>query len=142
MSTVAAQLVTNAVDEAKSEVAKDEVPSTTSETTVVERGLLTQAAEAVLAGTPAGVKPKKIEKIFNKIDRDHDGRMSEDDMGRILLRLNSRLGRSYGEDELIQFFKKLHVKEDGVNELTVEEFSKAFEKSVAKKNEATKSTQQ
>jgi hypothetical protein len=65
-----------------------------------------------------------INKIFKLIDRDDCGNVSVSDASAILLRLNSRLRRSYGEDDLISFFNTLDSNKDG--KLDLDEFRKAF----------------
>jgi Ca2+-binding EF-hand superfamily protein len=65
-----------------------------------------------------------VEQIFASIDQDNDGRISVDEAGKILLRLNSRLGRNYGEDDVIAFYNALDVNGDGT--LTFDVFRQAF----------------
>jgi Ca2+-binding EF-hand superfamily protein len=65
-----------------------------------------------------------INKIFKLIDRDECGNVSVSDASAILLRLNSRLRQSYGEDDLINFFNTLDSNKDG--KLDLDEFRKAF----------------
>lgn len=65
-----------------------------------------------------------IEKIFRSIDKDNKGRISVEDAEKILLRLNSRLGRRYGEDDVKILFATLDINNDG--HLDLEEFKRAF----------------
>lgn len=66
----------------------------------------------------------EINAIFDQIDRDHSGFISLAEAQSLLLNLNSRLGRSYGENELKAFFANLDVNRDG--KLSVSEFRSAF----------------
>ena len=65
-----------------------------------------------------------IEQIFNTIDKDDSGRIDLEEAEKTLLRLNSRLGRGYGEDDVKSFFRALDSNSDG--KLTLSEFRKAF----------------
>ena len=65
-----------------------------------------------------------IEEIFKSIDVNNTGSIDVDKAARVVLRLNSRLGRNYGEDEVQAFFDALNVKSDKT--LSLEEFRKAF----------------
>jgi len=66
-----------------------------------------------------------IEQIFHTINRNHSGGISIEDAEKALLRLNSRLGRRYGEDDVIAFFSALDKNQDGT--LDFDEFKSAFE---------------
>jgi Ca2+-binding EF-hand superfamily protein len=66
-----------------------------------------------------------VEQIFHTINRNHSGGISIEDAEKALLRLNSRLGRRYGEDDVIAFFSALDKNQDGT--LDFEEFKSAFE---------------
>jgi len=63
-----------------------------------------------------------IEQIFASIS--HDNKISLFDCQTVLLRLNSRLGRKYGEDEVKAFYNVLDVNHDG--SIDLEEFKRAF----------------
>ena len=65
-----------------------------------------------------------ITQIFQTIDRNQNGRINVEDAEKTLLRLNSRLGRRYGEDDVRAFFSVLDVNNDG--SLDLEEFKRAF----------------
>ena len=78
----------------------------------------------------AGVPPQpvtgaQINEIFASVDRDHNGRISVEEAETLLLRLNSRLGRRYGEDDVKRFFESLDANKDG--HVDVAEFRRAFE---------------
>jgi hypothetical protein len=55
------------------------------------------SSSTTLTSTSSG---NLIELIFRSIDRHNSGRISVEDAEKILLRLNSRLGRRYGEDDV------------------------------------------
>jgi hypothetical protein len=65
-----------------------------------------------------------IAQIFQTIDRNQNGRINVEDAEKTLLRLNSRLGRRYGEDDVRAFFSVLDVNNDG--SLDLDEFKRAF----------------
>jgi len=65
-----------------------------------------------------------VEQIFRLIDKDNSGYITVEEAGRILLRVNSRLGRSYGEDNIADLFKILDKNGDG--KLNLAEFSAIF----------------
>ncbi|CAF0834278.1 unnamed protein product [Brachionus calyciflorus] len=65
-----------------------------------------------------------IEYIFRSIDRNNNGRINVEDAEKILLRLNSRLDRKYGEDDVRAFFNALDINNDGT--LDLREFKRAF----------------
>lgn len=67
---------------------------------------------------------KIVEEIFRTMDTNNDGFVSVEDAEKILLRLNSRCGRNYGEDDLKDFFTDLDSNKD--NLLDLNEFKKAF----------------
>jgi hypothetical protein len=65
-----------------------------------------------------------VEILFQQIDKHDTGVISVEDAEKLVLRLNSRLGRSYGEDDVKSFFTALDKNEDG--QLNLEEFREAF----------------
>ena len=65
-----------------------------------------------------------VELIFKSIDRLNLGRISVEDAEKTLLRLNSRLGRRYGEDDVSALFDSLDENHD--NTIDLDEFRKAF----------------
>ena len=65
-----------------------------------------------------------VENIFRTIDRNNNGIINVEDAEKTLLRLNSRLGRRYGEDDVRAFFNALDVNNDGT--LDLHEFKRAF----------------
>jgi hypothetical protein len=54
-----------------------------------------------------------VAELFAGLDRNSDGRVSLEEANSLLLRLNSRLGRSYGEDQARAFFAALDSNRDG-----------------------------
>lgn len=69
---------------------------------------------------------KIISAIFDQIDKDFNGVLSIEEAESIFLRINSRLKRSYGEDDVKDFFNVLDSNNDGV--IDVQEFKKNFNK--------------
>jgi Ca2+-binding EF-hand superfamily protein len=67
-----------------------------------------------------------IEQIFSTIDIDSNGNISVEEAEKILLRLNSRLNRNYGENEVAQFFHSLDSNRDG--KINLNEFKAAFQR--------------
>lgn len=67
----------------------------------------------------------QINEIFSSVDRDHNGRITIEEAEKLLLRLNSRLGRRYGEDDVKRFFDSLDINKDG--QIDVVEFRRSFE---------------
>lgn len=67
-----------------------------------------------------------ISEIFSQVDKDNNGRLYVDEAEKLLLKLNSRLGRRYSEDDMRKFFQYLNVDQDGT--LSLKEFQNAFEK--------------
>lgn len=65
-----------------------------------------------------------ITQIFHTIDRNNNGRINVEDAEKTLLRLNSRLGRDYGENDVRAFFTALDANHDGT--LSLDEFKRAF----------------
>ncbi|CAF0742505.1 unnamed protein product [Brachionus calyciflorus] len=66
-----------------------------------------------------------VSDIFAQIDRDGNGSLSYDEAEKLLLKLNSRLGRRYGEEDVKKFFRSLDTNMDGF--ISLNEFKKAFE---------------
>ncbi len=65
-----------------------------------------------------------IDEIFEQIDKDGDGQISLEETANTLLRLNSVMRRSYGEDDLEIFFSALD--KDRKGSISISEFKKAF----------------
>jgi Ca2+-binding EF-hand superfamily protein len=78
-----------------------------------------------VARPASGVNQREINEIFAEYDTDRSGFISVSEAEALLLKLNARLGRSYGEDELKVFFNRLDVNRDG--KLSIVEFRRAYE---------------
>lgn len=74
---------------------------------------------------PQPVTGAQINEIFNSVDCDQNGRIRIEEAEKLLLRLNSRLGRRYGEDDVKRFFNSLDINKDGQIDLI--EFRRTFE---------------
>lgn len=64
--------------------------------------------------------------IFAKVDRDGSGSLTFEEAEKLLLKLNSRLGRRYGQEEVRAFFETLDINNDGT--ISLFEFKRAFER--------------
>jgi hypothetical protein len=69
-----------------------------------------------------------IAELFASVDRNASGSISRREAEQLLLRLNSRLGRSYGEDQARAFFAAIDVNNDG--HIDFEEFRRALLRAV------------
>lgn len=65
-----------------------------------------------------------IQNLFRTIDLDQNGRISVSEAEKILLRINSRLDRKYGEDDVEALFQTLDVDRDGT--IDFQEFKAGF----------------
>jgi hypothetical protein len=76
----------------------------------------------------AGLRTKTpdefIQKIFESIDIDKNGRISVPEAQRILLRMNTRLNRRYGQDDVNALFHALDIDRDGT--IDFDEFKAGF----------------
>ena len=63
--------------------------------------------------------------IFNMIDIDNSGSISVEEAEKIVLRLNSRLNRNYGENEVRQFFTAVS---GGSSQINKQQFLAAFDR--------------
>jgi Ca2+-binding EF-hand superfamily protein len=78
----------------------------------------------VISAAASNALGEIVESIFRTIDRNNNGIINVEDAEKTLLRLNSRLGRRYGEDDVRAFFSALDVNNDGT--LDLNEFKRAF----------------
>jgi Ca2+-binding EF-hand superfamily protein len=65
-----------------------------------------------------------LRQVFAQLDRNGDGLVTIAEAESALLRINSRLNRSYGEDEVKALFDRVDTNQDGV--LSFEEFYRAM----------------
>ena len=65
-----------------------------------------------------------VEAAFRAVDTNNSGSISLQEAQTMLLRLNSNLGRTYGEKELTVFFQALDTNRDG--QLSLDELRRAF----------------
>ena len=91
---------------------------------VIQTVQSTSMSSASSTASSSAANDALIEEIFNLINRNHNGRLNVSDAEKILLRLNSRFGRRYGEDEVVAFFRTLDVNPDG--SIDLQEFKRAF----------------
>ena len=87
-------------------------------------GSLSASASASASASISNHLGTIVEDIFRTMDRNNSGRIYVEDAEKTLLRLNSRLGRRYGEDDVRAFFHALDINNDG--SLDLDEFRKAF----------------
>lgn len=66
-----------------------------------------------------------VQQILNQLDTDGSGTLSVEEANSIFLRINSRLGRRYGEDDVQNFFQSLDLNGDG--QINLAEFKRAFD---------------
>jgi hypothetical protein len=78
----------------------------------------------VISAAASNALGEIVDSIFRTIDRNNNGIINVEDAEKTLLRLNSRLGRRYGEDDVRAFFSALDVNNDGT--LDLNEFKRAF----------------
>lgn len=78
------------------------------------------------SGTGSVNKNAIVAELFAQVDRDHNGRISINEAEKLLLKLNSRLNRNYGENEVRDFFRRLDTNRD--NYIDLNEFRVAFER--------------
>jgi len=64
--------------------------------------------------------------IFAKVDRDGNGSLTFEEAEKLLVKLNSRLGRRYAHEDVRAFFETLSVNNDGT--ISLNEFRRAFDR--------------
>ena len=79
---------------------------------------------ASLVNGQTGGASGAIEAAFRSVDSDGSGKISLQEAQSMLLRLNSNLGRNYGEKELTIFFQALDTNRDG--QLSLDELRRAL----------------
>ena len=86
---------------------------------------LNKEAPSTLDHSPINRNPSIISQIFSELDLG-SGKISLDEAEKVLLRMNSRLDRGYGDEEVKAFLSSLAISDDGLVDLN--EFKQAFEK--------------
>lgn len=89
-------------------------------TSAVSSSPFVQSSQTSTANASSAVSAEAlaiIDNVFTQIDTNNDGNIEVREAERIFLRLNSRLNRSYGEDEVKFFFQKLDTNMDGFIDL-------------------------
>lgn len=71
------------------------------------------------------VKMQIIDQIFEELDTEKKGYLSVKEAERILLKLNTRLGRSYGEDDLKDLLYNIDTEDDN-GQISLEKFRIIF----------------
>ena len=81
---------------------------------------------SAIAGSAANVGTTKspIDEIFRLLYNKETGRIKVNRAARVVLKVNSRLGRKYGEDDVKHFIRALDINGDGT--LSLSEFRQAF----------------
>lgn len=69
-----------------------------------------------------------IADVFSQLDRDSNGRLSQDEARQLYLRLSSRLGRSQSDDDARQFVRSLAALSGSDGSISLSEFRRAFER--------------
>lgn len=73
---------------------------------------------------PLPTTSKAIDEIFRLLYNKETGRIKVNRAARVVLKVNSRLGRKYGEDDVKHFIRALDINGDGT--LSLNEFREAF----------------
>jgi hypothetical protein len=89
-------------------------------------GSFSSQSYSVTSGGSASSFSALVNEIFASVDRDGSGSITLQEAESLLLRLNSRLGRNYGENEAREFFRRLDRNGDGL--ISIQEFRSAFER--------------
>ena len=72
------------------------------------------------------VNSSLINEIFSQVDIDGTAAITIEEAGSLLLKLNSRLGRTYGESDVRAFMNAIDTNRDG--QISLQEFRRAFER--------------
>ena len=86
---------------------------------------MTNEVRSTLDESLADRNSSVISQIFSEFDLGN-GKISLDEAEKVLIRVNSRLDRGYGDDEVKAFLSSLAISDDGLVDLN--EFKQAFEK--------------
>ena len=82
------------------------------------------ASQSFISSGSSSGPQASIEDVFASVDFDSNGQISSYEAEIIALRLNTLLGRNYGEDEVSQFISALDVNGDG--RISLSEFKKYY----------------
>jgi hypothetical protein len=82
------------------------------------------SSSVIVGGGSSSSGAALLSSLFSSVDLDASGKVSRGEAEKLLLRLNSSLGRSYGEEDVSAFFKAIDANGDGVIEF--EEFKNAL----------------
>ena len=88
-------------------------------------GLLQPSSASFASSAASSASSALVQQIFRQLDADSSGALSLDEATSIFLRINSRLGRRYGEGDVRRFFAALELSADGSIDLG--EFRRAFD---------------
>ena len=80
------------------------------------------SAAAAFSVSAAQVVNAILTELFAAVDLDGNGRVTTSEAEKVLLKLNSRLGRSYGSADVTAFFRQLDTNRDG--RVDLEEFKR------------------
>ena len=80
------------------------------------------------AKTLEAIKLSIIDQIFGELDKNKKGHLTVKEAERILLKLNTRLGRSFGEDELKLLFQDTDIDTDLGAKISLEKFRVIFKR--------------
>jgi hypothetical protein len=89
-------------------------------------GNVTPHASNTLIYSSGANTPEVVAEIFKSVDSDQSGTISVEEANNILMRLNSRLNRNYGEKDRLAFFAVLDTNKDG--HIDLNEFKQAYSK--------------
>ena len=92
---------------------------------------LTQSSVSTTQEKPVnsiGILNAILLELFQSVDTDATGSITLAEAEGLLLRLNSRLGRKYGDEDAKKFFKSLDMNGDGI--IDFEEFKNALLKTM------------
>lgn len=73
---------------------------------------------------PPATSKSAVDEIFRLLYNKENGRIKVNRAARVVLKVNSRLGRKYGEDDVKHFIRALDINGDGT--LSLNEFREAF----------------
>lgn len=95
----------------------------TPKTTTTEEPTVANLEAAGVPQQP--VTGAQINEIFATVERDANGRITSEEGEKLLLRLNSRIGRRFGEEDVKRFFDSFDITKDG--QIDLADFRRVFE---------------